>query len=320
MAHSHGHDHGHDHTHHANKKALLISFILTAAFMIAEAIGGFLSHSLALLSDAGHMLSDAVSLAVGLAAFIFGEKLATGSKTFGYKRFEILAALFNGVVLIVISIIIIVEAFDRFFSSTHVNGTDMLWIAVLGLIINIVVAWILMRGDTSENLNLKAAFLHVIGDLLGSVGAIIASLLILFFDWNWADPVASILVSVLILVSGWRVTRQSIHVLMEGTPSGIELQDVVEAVQSVKGVKNIHDLHVWSISSGINALSCHVVLEGDRDSLIKSQEILQDIEHTLLHKGIGHTTIQIETADHDHEDSILCSIQDDEGKHHHHHH
>ncbi|GGE34063.1 cadmium, cobalt and zinc/H(+)-K(+) antiporter [Pullulanibacillus camelliae] len=317
MAHSHGHDH--NHAHQANKKALLISFILTTAYMIAEAIGGFLAHSLALLSDAGHMLSDAVSLAVGLVAFIFGEKLATWDKTFGYKRFEILAALFNGAVLIIISILIIIQAIRRFFAPEGVDGIGMLWIACIGLLINIIVAWILMKGDTSENLNLRAAFAHVMGDLLGSVGAIIASILIMLFGWDWADPVASLIVSLLILVSGWRVTRASVHILMEGAPSELKIQDIIDTVQAIKGVKNIHDLHVWSISSGINALSCHVVLEG-AESLSESQSILHDIEHTLSHKGIGHTTIQMETADHDHEDSILCSIKSEENGHHHHHH
>ena len=209
----------HDHTHGANKKTLLISFIIITGYMIIEAIGGFLTNSLALLADAGHMLSDSISLGIGLLAFILGEKAADYSKTYGYKRFEILAAVFNGVTLVLIAIYIFYEAYQRFTDPPEVASTGMLIIATIGLLVNILVAWLLMRGgDTKENLNIRAAFLHVIGDLLGSVGAIIAALMILFFNWGWADPLASVIVAVLVLISGWRVTKDAVHVLMEGTP------------------------------------------------------------------------------------------------------
>lgn len=214
-SHNHGHDHGHTHTHNANKKALLLAFLLTTGFMLAEAVGGYVTNSLALLSDAGHMLSDAVSLGLSLLAFKIGEKRPTSEKTYGYKRIEILAALFNGIALIIISIYILIEAIRRFRESVEVAGVGMLSIAIVGLLINIGAAFILMRGDTSENLNLRSAFLHVLGDLLGSVGAIVAALLILFFGWEVADPIASILVSILVIVSGWRVTKDTLHILME---------------------------------------------------------------------------------------------------------
>lgn len=179
----------HDHTHGANKKTLMISFIIITVYMIIEAIGGFLTNSLALLADAGHMLSDSISLGVGLLAFILGEKAADYSKTYGYKRFEILAAVFNGVTLVLIAIYIFYEAYQRFANPPEVASTGMLIIATIGLLVNILVAWLLMRGgDTKENLNIRAAFLHVLGDLLGSVGAIIAALMIIFFNWGWADP------------------------------------------------------------------------------------------------------------------------------------
>ncbi|WP_085521540.1 cation diffusion facilitator family transporter [Tuberibacillus sp. Marseille-P3662] len=311
------HEHGHDHSHNANKKALLISFILIAAFMLVEVIGGFLTNSLALLSDAGHMLSDAVSLAVGLLAFKFGEKNADLNKTYGYKRFEILAALFNGIVLILISLYIIYEAYQRFLNPPDVASTGMLVVAIIGLIVNIAVAWILMQGESEENLNLRAAFLHVIGDLLGSVGAIIAALLILFFNWGIADPIASVVVAVLVLVSGWRVTRDACHVLMEGTPENVDIDAIINCVQSISGISKIHDLHVWSITSGQNALSCHAVVN-ENLTIRDGQEILRDVEHQLQHQGIGHVTIQLEDGSHPHKDSLTCE-DSDQGHHEHDH-
>lgn len=248
--------HEHNHTHGANKKTLMISFIIITGYMIIEAIGGILTNSLALLADAGHMLSDSISLGVGLLAFILGEKAADYSKTYGYKRFEILAAVFNGVTLVLIAIYIFYEAYQRFTDPPEVASTGMLIIATIGLLVNILVAWILMRGgDTKENLNIRAAFLHVIGDLLGSVGAIIAALMILFFNWGWADPLASVIVAVLVLISGWRVTKDAVHVLMEGTPKNVEIDAVIKTIESIPGVNNMHDLHVWSITGSVAKLN-----------------------------------------------------------------
>ena len=194
--------------------------------MIAEVVGGFVTNSLALLSDAGHMLSDAVSLALSLLAFKLGEN-SNNCKTYGYKRVEMLAALCNGVVLIVISVYIFIEAIRRFKEPVEIASNGMLIIAVLGLLINILSAWILMRGgDVKGNLNLRSAFLHVLGDLLGSVGAIIAALLIKFFGWIAADAIASIFVSILVIISGWRVTRDTVHILMEGAPQHINVEEV----------------------------------------------------------------------------------------------
>lgn len=305
-----GHDHGHNHTHGANKKALMISFIIITVYMIIEAVGGFLTNSLALLSDAGHMLSDSVSLGIGLLAFTLGEKVANYSKTYGYKRFEILAAVFNGVTLLLIALYIFYEAFKRFSNPPEVASTGMLVIASIGLLVNIFVAWMLMRGDTKENLNLRAAFLHVMGDLLGSVGAVVAALLIMFFNWGWADPLASVIVAILVLISGWRVTKDAIHVLMEGTPKNIDLDDVINTMENVLGILSIHDLHVWSITSGQNALSCHAVVEGEL-SIHESQKLLRTIEQKLDHKGIGHVTIQMENDEHPHDASVMCQHEDE---------
>ena len=178
--------HEHEHTHGSNKKTLFISFIIITSYMIVEAIGGIVTNSLALLSDAGHMLSDSISLAVALVAFTLGEKAANSKKTFGYKRFEVLAAVLNGVTLVFIALFIFYEAIHRFIYPPRVASSGMLIIAIIGLFVNIVVAWVMLRGgDTKENLNVRAAYLHVISDMLGSVAAIVAALFILFFNWSW---------------------------------------------------------------------------------------------------------------------------------------
>ncbi|MGN8644720.1 cation diffusion facilitator family transporter [Gracilibacillus sp. HCP3S3_G5_1] len=283
--------HHHDHHHTSNKKALLISFILIATFMVVEVIGGIWTNSLALLSDAGHMLSDAFALGLSLFAFKLSEKTANSQKTYGYKRFEILAAFINGVTLLAISLYIFYEAYHRFLEPPNVSPM-MLWIAITGLIVNIIVAFILMYGgDTKDNLNMRSALLHVFGDLLGSVGAIVAGLLIMFFNWNMADPIASIIVAVLILISGYRVTRESFHILMEGTPDHLSYEEIEDKLVQLDGVINIHDLHVWTITSNFPALSCHMVVEEhvDRDELLKKAAHLLQHEFAIL-----HTTIQIE--------------------------
>lgn len=302
----HNHDHHHDHTNGANKKALTISLILIASFMIVEVIGGVLTNSLALLSDAGHMLSDAISLAVALAAFKMGEKAADSSRTFGYRRFEILAAVFNGATLIVIAVFIIVEAAGRFVNPPEVATTGMLIIAVLGLIVNIVVAKILMSGDTHDNLNMKSALLHVFGDLLGSVAAIIAALSIMFFGWGFMDPLASIIVAILIAISGLRILRQSVNILMEGVPENIDVDTIIKTINNIEGVEDAHHLHVWSISSGMNAMSVHVVVNGTLN-VHETQETIHRIEEQMKHENIEHITVQVECKHHDHDDKLLCN-------------
>ena len=313
--------HDHNHAQGANKKVLLISFLIITSYMFVEAVGGYVTNSLALLSDAGHMLSDAVSLGIALLAFTFGEKAANHSKTYGYKRFEVLAAVFNGVTLILIALFIFFEAIERFANPPEVATTGMLVISSIGLAVNILVAWIMMRGgDTEENLNMRGAYLHVISDMLGSVGAIIAALLIMFFGWGWADPLASVIVAALVLRSGYYVTKASLHVLMEGTPQNVHVADVVKMIEQTKEIKGLHDLHIWSITSGLNALSCHVVVD-DQMTIAESEKLLRKIEHDLQHQNIQHVTIQLETAAHQHDHSILCTTKanaPDAHAHHHH--
>lgn len=297
MGHSHNH-HGHDGHHHhhtSNKKALLLAFAIITVFMIVEVIGGLMTNSLALLSDAGHMFSDAAALGLSFLALTFGAKGASASKTFGYKRFEILAAFINGITLIVISLYIFWEAYQRFVDPPEVISSGMLLISSIGLVVNIAAAFILMRGDKDENLNVRSAFLHVIGDMLGSVGAIIAALLIMFFGWGYADPIASIIVAVLIIISGLRVTKDSFHILMEGVPGNLDTKDIRESLLTMEEVCDVHDLHVWSITSDFPALSCHlVVVESGRNQ----QELLKKANMILHDKfGLHHTTIQIDVKD-----------------------
>lgn len=290
--HNHSHSHGHNHNHNANKKALTISFVLIATYMLVEFVGGFLTNSLALISDAGHMLSDAVALGLSLSALVFGARAATPSKTYGYKRFEILAALLNGVVLILLSVYILKEAIERISEPPHVIGGGMMIISVIGLLINIVVAWILhSQGSTKENLNVRSAFMHVLGDLLGSVGAIIAAILIMLFGWNIADPIASMIVSVLVLYSGWNVLKESVNILMEAKPKDIDSTQIIDMLRSIDGVEDVHDLHIWMITSDFPAMTVHLRVQTDSDRDVILEKAKSKIDKDF---GIKHTTIQIE--------------------------
>ncbi|MGG3874035.1 cation diffusion facilitator family transporter [Brevibacillus laterosporus] len=304
MGHHHDHSHG-GHHHHgsgANKRALLISLFIITAFLIVEVIGGFLTNSLALLSDAGHMLSDSSALFLSLIAMFFAARKPSAKKTYGFYRFEILAALINGVMLVVISLVIIWEAYQRFFAPPEVASLSMMGIAFVGLLANIAAAFVLMRGDYKNNLNIRSAFLHVLGDLLGSVGAILAGLLMWKFNWYIADPIISVVVAVLIMLSAWRVTRDSVDVLMESTPASIDADQVSDALSKIEGVTSVHDLHIWTVTSGFDSLSCHLHV---KDGLA-SYPILQKALHLLEHQfGITHSTIQIEDSSILHQE-LLC--------------
>lgn len=314
-----GHNHSHSHGHSSNKKVLLLSFIIITSYMLIEAVGGFITNSLALLSDAGHMLSDSISLVIALLAFQLGEKAASFNNTYGFKRFEIIAAMINGVTLILISLYIIYEAIGRFANPPEVATTGMLIISIIGLLVNVIVAWIMLRGgDTEHNLNMRGAFLHVISDMLGSVGAIIAAIVIMAFGWGWADPLASVIVAILILRSGYFVMKDALHILMEGTPQNVNVKEVIEIMEKAEGIQGIHDLHIWSITSELNALSCHAVVANDL-TVAESEKILRHLEHELEHKGITHMTIQLETGTHNHENTILCQAKTKPVHAHHHH-
>lgn len=295
----HQHDQGHNHNHFnakrdGNRKGLIIALAITTGIMLLEFFGGLITNSLALLSDSGHMLSDAGSLALSLIAIWFASRPPSSNKTYGYYRFEILAALFNGVTLFVIAGFIVFEAIQRINEPPTVASGTMIIIASIGLVANLLSAWsLLKKADVKDNINLKSAYLHIIGDALGSVGAIIAGFLMLVFDWYIADPIISILVALLVLKSAWGVLKQSIHILMEGSPPMMNRTEMIEMLGNIEGVKNVHDLHVWTITSGLDTLSCHVLIEDDRDE----QEVLQKAINLIREKyKIEHTTIQIEKS------------------------
>ena len=290
MGHHHDHSHGHGHHHTDNMRALFYSFIIISSFMIVEAIGGYLTNSLALLSDAGHMLSDAFALGLSLLAFKIGERQATNNKTFGYRRFEIIAAFINGITLILISLFIFYEAFTRFQDPPEVSGTMMI-IAIIGLLVNLLVAFLLMKGGSTENLNIRSALVHVLGDLLGSVGAIVAGVLIILFNWNIADPIASVIVAILIIFSGIRITKDSIHILMEGKPDNISISKIKDTLNDLSGVEDVHHIHVWSITSEFPAMSCHIVVD---DTVDRDEVLLVATEKLKNSFNISHSTIQIE--------------------------
>ncbi|MBY0084755.1 cation diffusion facilitator family transporter [Brevibacillus brevis] len=318
--HDHGDGHGHDHHHHgkgASKRALLISFLIIAVFLVVETIGGFLTNSLALLSDAGHMLSDALALLLSLIAVHFAARPPSAKRTFGLKRFEILAALTNGVTLVLISLFIFWEGFQRMWNPPEVASGSMIIIATVGLLANIAAAIVLMRGDTKNNVNVRSAYLHVLGDLLGSVGAIAGGILMWAFGWYIADPIISIVVAVLIMLSAWRVTKESVNILLEGAPSRLDTTKVEERLSQLPGVIRVHDLHIWTVTSGFDSLTCHLVVQDD----LPSYPVLNDAL-VLLEKefGITHATIQIENSSTLHGDSHCQATADSHDHDHNHEH
>ncbi|MCG8459050.1 MAG: cation diffusion facilitator family transporter, partial [Holophagales bacterium] len=251
-----------------------------------------LTNSLALLADAGHMLSDAASLALALFASWIAQKPRTPERTFGYHRTEILAALANGVTLVAIAIFFVAAAWGRFRHPEEVDGGTMMWIAVGGLLVNLVGLWVL-HGGRDESLNLRGAWLHVLADTLGSVQVIAAGILIWAFGWHLADPIASVLIAILVAGSSWSLLRESIHILMEATPRHLDVVEVQEALSAVEGVVDVHDLHVWTITSGFESLSVHARIE-DRPR----REILREIRRIAKDRfGIEHSTVQIEEGD-----------------------
>lgn len=275
-----------------NKQGLIIALTMTTLIMIFEFFGGLFTNSLALLSDSGHMLSDASSMALSLVAIWFASRPPSPNKTYGYYRFEILAALFNGVTLFVIVGFIIKEAIQRFNEPPTVAGGTMVIIAIIGLAANIISAMVLAKkADVKGNINLKSAYIHIIGDTLGSVGAILAGLLMLLFDWYLADPIISVIVALLILRSAWKVFAQSLHILMEGSPMTVNKEEVAVILTKIEGVKSVHDLHIWSITSGLDSLTCHLLIEESAQEQIILQEAINVI---LSSYKIEHTTIQIE--------------------------
>jgi cobalt-zinc-cadmium efflux system protein len=285
-----------------SQRRLSIVLILTSVYMLAETFGGWWTGSLALLADAGHMFADVAALTLALIAVWFGARPATPRKTFGYYRLEILAALINGVALILVSFLIFYEAYQRWASPPLVRSTAMMAVAAGGLLVNLGCAW-LLHPDREEDLNVRGAWLHVIGDALGSVGAIIAGALMSVFGWYAADPLFSAIIALLIVWSSWHLIRESTNILLEGTPAHINLAAVEDAILETDGVDDVHDLHLWTITSGREALSAHVI----HAYAVSQPDLLKELR-TKLHDrfGVDHLTIQMETPDFEDETFHFC--------------
>lgn len=271
-------------------RALKTALIITATFMVVEFLGGLWTNSLALMADAGHMLTDAAALSLSLFAAWFIQRPATPQQTYGYFRVEILAALLNGVSLVVIAIFVFHESYSRFFSPEPIRTTEMILIGATGFLANLVCASVL-HGSHEHSLNIKGAFLHVVGDVLGSVAVVTAGVAIALWDVYWADPLVSSVVSILILISAWRLVRDSVLILLEGTPSHVNLELMASELARVPGVQSIHDLHVWTLTSGVHVMTCHAVVseESDRNHILAR---LSEVSRQKF--GLLHTTIQIE--------------------------
>jgi cobalt-zinc-cadmium efflux system protein len=276
---------------HSETQRLKWALAISALYFFAELIAGFITNSLALLSDAGHMLSDIGAMGLSLFAFRMAQRPATHHSTFGFHRVEILAALFNGLTLWLIVGIIFAAAYQRFFNPPVVESYGMMVVAIFGLAVNIAAAVILHAGH-HHNLNVRGAFLHVLSDAIGSVGAIAAGLIMLSTGWYLADPLISVFIGALILFSSWSLIKDSLSVLMQAVPKGIRLEEVRETIESVDGVAKVHDLHVWAVTSDIYTLSAHAVVENGGDF----HQVLNGIEDTLKERfHIEHITIQLET-------------------------
>ena len=297
---SFGHDHhrhSHDHSHElrgASKRSLILALTLIFGYMFVEVIGGILSGSLALIADAGHMLTDAASIGLALAAVHFSTRAASAKRTFGYHRLEILAALVNALTLWGISIWVIIEAYNRFTNIPEVQGGLMLAIGSVGLVVNIAAAWIL-HGSAKESVNVEGAFQHVIADLLGSIAVIVSGVLVWAYGWYVADPILSVLIGVLILLSTWRLLGKVVHVLLEGTPDHVNLYNLCSQFMAVEGVTVVHDIHVWTLSPGYEALTAHVMVEPGYEAE-EGHDTLLDRLREIAYKqfNLRHITIQLE--------------------------
>jgi cobalt-zinc-cadmium efflux system protein len=290
--HPHAHGHSHGHSHSGTPGGVLKSALaIIVVFMLVEFFGGLLTHSLALVSDAAHMLTDAAALGMSIFAAHMSAKRGSRKKTFGYYRAEVLSALANGVTLWVVSGIILREAVERFISPENVNPGPMLVIAILGLISNIACARIL-HGHHEHNINVRGAFLHVLTDMLATLGVVVAALLIMFAGWRLADPVISVVIVLLTLWSSWRLVRDAVHILMEGAPEHIDRDKVLSELSGIEGVAGVHELHIWTLTDGVESLSAHLLI----NDYSKSTGILKEANRRLsCDFGIAHSTLQLET-------------------------
>jgi len=284
--------HAHRETAAARSRgALIAALALTGGYMLVELAGAFLTGSLALLADAAHMLTDVGGLALALFAIWIAARPPTPAKTYGYYRAEILAALVNAVVLLALAVVILVEAWERLLHPRELLGGPMLAIGGLGLVVNLVGAW-LLHHDAEHSLNVRAAYLEILSDAVSSLGVLVAAGIVLLTGWTRADALVSVGIALFIVPRTWRLLRQAVNVLLEGVPAHLDLSAIEEAITHVAGVRRVHDLHVWTLTSGREAMSAHVVV-GD----VRESERLLEALHAVLHTrfGIDHTTIQLET-------------------------
>ncbi len=289
----------------ASRDKLAFAVILTGTILVTELVGGYVANSLALLSDAGHVFTDALALLLSLFALRQAEKPANGKMTFGFHRTGIFAAFINAVSLVGIAAVILYEAYDRLREPEPVRSVLMFSVAVIGLVVNLIIILILRR-EQQENLNIHSAFLHVAGDVLASVGVIVGGTIIYFSGWFWVDPAVSVVIALIIAFGAWRVIKEAVNILLEGSPAHVNVDDVVKAMMGVPGVKDVHDLHVWSITPQMHALSCHVLI--DDLSISQGANIIGKLNELLSRKfDIGHSTMQLECVGCE-PNSLFCSL------------
>lgn len=290
MSQQHEHAHTHHHHHVGNERALRLAFFIIFTFMLVEVIGGWISGSLALLADAGHMFTDAAALAMAWGAFVASRRPPDRKHSYGHKRYQVVAAFVNGLLLLFIVVLIIKEAIERFVTPPEINAPVMLVVATIGFLVNILTFWMLHKGE-KDNLNIRGAMLHVLSDLLGSVVAIIAGLAIYFYQLNWVDPVLSLVVAALIVRSGVVLLKDALHILLEGVPLHLDLaaikQDIIDFSDDVE---NVHHLHSWSLNEEEPLMTLHVKAK----SLANYEHLLSGIHQVLARHGIAHATVQIE--------------------------
>jgi cobalt-zinc-cadmium efflux system protein len=308
VATEHTHEHGHEHAHSYGPEAegrLRLALGLTLLILAVEVVGGFLANSLALLADAGHMLTDVFALGLSWFALVQSRRPADARRTFGYHRVSILAALLNAATLLPLSAFIIWEALGRFATPPEVEGGLMFWVALVGLVANVLIG-LGLHGAAGENLNIQSATIHVLGDAVASAGVLVAAVVITLTGWTPIDPLLSIGIALLVAFSGWRVVRETVRILLESVPKDVDAAAVVARMRQVPGVLDVHDLHIWQIGSGIYALSCHVQIADQMVS--QCSNILSQLNHLLEHEfRIGHSTIQPECAGCD-PNSLYCSL------------
>jgi cobalt-zinc-cadmium efflux system protein len=292
----------------ANQRRLLIALAITAMVTVVELVGGLLSNSLALLGDAGHMFTDTLALGLSVVALSLAKRPASQTRTYGFHRAEVLAALANGTILVLICGFVFYEAYQRFVNPPEVRGTLMLAVAAMGLLANLF-GILMLRSASRANLNVKGAFLHMWGDTVSSVGVIVGGVIILVTDWTMVDPIISLFIGLLILRGAIKLVLESSDILLEAVPRHLDVAEIISALREIEGVKDVHDVHLWTITSGLYALSCHLQIE-DR-MVSSSSHIVEAVNEALNRKfGIGHSTLQLECGEC--ENSPVCRLSDSE--------